>query len=623
MKKQFGLPLMLASALAFSACSSDDVAENGPKDIAALTDGGYVKMSINLPSRSASAFKANDDFNDGLAAEYKVKDATLILFQGNDEASARFHSAYMLSTNDFNTNATNQVTSTKQLVKSVKGDVVGDNLYALVVLNKNNVIQPQPDHTLKVKGQDFFGNFEQLQKTVVKNKGVAAFITDDGYFFMTNAPLATAKGGTSVTSAPSAAKIKTLVQINQNIYSTETEAKSKPAADIYVERGVAKVTMQTVATGELKDEVYKGGMNTVSYKVDAWGLDITNESSYFARVPNTAWNGYTSQYLGTGVDYRFIGSKEIASTGSATPGTTAPTVNWYRTYWGLDPNYESADATNDFKRLKNNPTSSPTVDYHNLYDSYDNLYESFGIDAPLYCLENTFNVNNMKQDRSTRVVVRAQLSTTGITAGQDFYTVNGGKSTLYSKANLDKMVQKAIFDHADVQDFITTHGGTFSSDKIGLTYSGRADATGEQTIEDFDVTIGSGSSSVSMSSAQKAAALIDVNKQIKHITCYKNGYAYYPIIIKHFGDQTPWGLDKDNSITGTNIYPATNRNANYLGRYGVLRNNWYDLEVTGIRTIGSAVIPSRNDKYDDELNQYISVKINILSWTKRSQSEEL
>ena len=70
MKKQFGLPLMLASALAFSACSSDDVADNGSKDISALTDGGYVKMNIKLPSRAASAFKANDDFNDGgIAAE--------------------------------------------------------------------------------------------------------------------------------------------------------------------------------------------------------------------------------------------------------------------------------------------------------------------------------------------------------------------------------------------------------------------------------------------------------------------------------------------------------------------------------------------------------------------------
>lgn len=613
MKKQFGLPLMLASALAFSACSSDDVAENGPKDIAALTDGGYVKMNIKLPSRSASAFKANDKFEDGSADEYAVKDVTLILFQGNDEETARFHSAYIVSDDFTDTHAGNQVSSTKKLVKSVKGDVVGDNLYALVVLNKNDVIKPQADHTLQVNGQDFFGNFEQLQKTVVDNKGVAAF-TGNG-FFMTNAPLATAKGG---TSDPSAAEIKTLVKINQNIYSTEDEAKSKPAADIYVERGVAKVTMQTVATGDLKDEAYKGGMNTVSYTVDAWGLDITNNKSYFARVPQTSWNGYTSQHLGTGVvDYRFIGSKEIAPTGSATPGTPAPAVNWYRTYWGQDPNYTSVGATSDFKKLVYNPTSSATVDYNK-------LYESFGNDAPLYCLENTFDVDNMKQDRSTRVVVRAKLSSASFTPGEDFYTVNGGKSTLYSKANLDKMVQKAIYDHADVQHFINAHGGTFSSDKIGLTYSTRADATGEQTIEDFDVTIGSGAGSVSMTPTEKATALADVKNQIKQITCYKEGYAYYPIIIKHFGkDQTPWGLDKDNTITGTNIYPATNRDANYLGRYGVLRNNWYDLEVTGIRTIGSAVIPSRDDKYDDELNQFISVKINVLSWAKRTQSEEL
>lgn len=612
MKKQFGLPLMLALALAFSACSSDDVADNGSKDISALTNGGYVKMNIKLPSRSASDFKANDDFYDGSAKEYAVNDVTLILFQGNDEANARFHSAYTLTTG-FNTDATtNQVTSTKQLVKSVKGDVVGDNLYALVVLNNNDVIKPQADHTLQVNGQDFFGNFEQLQKTVVDNNGVAAF-TGNG-FFMTNAPLATAKGGTSVTSAPSAAEIKTLVKINQNIYSTEDEAKNKPAADIYVERGVAKVTMQTVATGDLKDEAYKGGMNTVSYTVDAWGLDITNNKSYFARVPQTSWNGYTSQHLGTGVvDYRFIGSKEIASTGSATPGTPAPAVNWYRTYWGQDPNYTSVGATSDFKRLINNPTSSATVDY-------DKLYESFGNDAPLYCLENTFDVDNMKQDRSTRVVVRAKLSSASFPAGEDFYTVNGGKSTLYSKANLDKMVQKAIYDHADVKNFINAHGGTFSSDRIGLTYSTRDDATGEQKIEDFDVTI----AGASMTPTEKATALADVNNQIKQITCYEKGYAYYPIIIKHFGkDQTPWGLDKDNTITGTNIYPATDRDANYLGRYGVLRNNWYDLEVTGIRTIGSAVIPSRDDKYDDELNQFISVKINVLSWAKRTQSEEL
>lgn len=600
MKKQFGLPLMLASALAFSACSSDDVAENGPKDISALTNGGYVKMNIKLPSRSASAFKANDDFNDGLAAEYKVNDATLILFQGDNEADARFHSAYMLSTG-FNTDATtNQVTSTEQLTKSVNGETVGSNLYALVVLNKNNVIKPQADHTLKVNGADFFGNFAELQKTIVGGN-VKAF--NETGFFMTNAPLANAQGG---IVDPAAANITTLVKINNVVYSTEAEAKTKPAADIYVERGVAKVTMHE-KTADLTDAVYQTPMNKVSYTIDAWGLDITNNTSYFSRVPSTTWNSLKSDRA-TSTSYRFIGKTNMEDNAGA------DATGLFRTYWGEDPNYNTNPAS-AFNELIPNPTADASK-------NIANLYNAFGDDNPLYCMENTFNVDNMKQDRSTRVVVRAKLSSASFTDGEDFYTVNGEKATLYSKANLEKMIKKAIFDNTAVQTFITNNGGTASPADITVTLSARANATGEVSVESFDLSIGT----TKFADADKAAVLTAVNGQLQHITCYKDGYAYYPIIIKHFGnDDTPWGLDKDNTITGTNIYPTTGAgaDANYLGRYGVLRNNWYDLEVNSIRTIGSAGVPSRDDKYDDELNQYISVKINILSWAKRVQKEDL
>lgn len=602
MKKQFGLPLMLASALAFSACSSDDVAENGPKDIAALTDGGYVKMNIKLPSRAASAFKANDNFNDGLSAEYEVKDATLILFQGNDEASARFHSAYMLS-KGFNTDGTttNQVTSTEKLTKSVNGETVGNNLYALVVLNKNSVIAPQADHTLKVNGTEFFGNFAELQKTIVKGN-VTAFNKDG--FFMTNAPLADAQGG---IVDPAAASITTLVKINDVVYSKESEAQNNPAADIYVERGVAKVTMHSKPTTTLTDKVYQNPMNTVSYTIDAWGLDITNNTSYFSRVPSTTWNSLKSDRA-TSTSYRFIGKTNMDN------NAEADATGWFRTYWGEDPNYNTNPAS-AFNELIPNPTADASK-------NIANLYNAFGDDNPLYCMENTFNVDNMKQDRSTRVVVRAKLSSASFTDGEDFYTVNGEKATLYSKANLEKMIKKAIFDNTAVQTFITNNGGTASPADITVTLSARANATGEVSVKSFDFSIGT----TKFADADKAAVLTAVNGQLQHITCYKDGYAYYPIIIKHFGnDDTPWGLDKDNTITGTNIYPTTGAgaDANYLGRYGVLRNNWYDLEVNSIRTIGSAVVPSRDDKYDDELNQYISVKINILSWAKRVQKEDL
>lgn len=607
MKKQFGLPLMLASALAFSACSSDDVAENGKKDIAALTDGGYVKMNIKLPSRAASAFKANDDFNDGLDTEYNVQDATLILFQGDNEATARFHSAYMLSTG-FNTDATttNQVTSTEQLTKSVNGETVGDNLYALVVLNKNNVIKPLADHTLEVNGNAFFGNFAELQKTIVSGN-VTAFNKEG--FFMTNAPLADKQGG---IADPAGAGITTLVKINDVVYSKKEDAERNPAADIYVERGVAKVTMHSKPTTTLTDKVYQNPMNTVSYTIDAWGLDITNNSSYFSRVPNTTWNSYKSDRETT-TSYRFIGKTNMKDNFAA--GATG----LFRTYWGEDPNYNTNPA-GAFNELIANPTADATKDIAKLYNA-------FGDDNPLYCMENTFDVANMKQDRSTRVVVRAKLSSASFPAGEDFYTVNGEKATLYSEANLKKMIQKAIFDNAAVQNFITTHGGSASASagQIVVTLSGRDGATGEVIVEGFNFRVG-GTGGTDFPDADKTAVLNAVNGQLKHITCYKDGYAYYPIIIKHFGkDDTPWGLDKDNTITGTTIYPTTGAgaDANYLGRYGVLRNNWYDLEVNSIRTIGSAVVPSRDDKYDDELNQFISVRINVLSWAKRTQSEDL
>lgn len=608
MKKQFGLPLMLASALAFSACSSDDVAENGGKDIATLTDGGYLKMNIKLPSRAASAFKANDDFNDGgIAAEYAVNNATLILFQGDNEATARFHSAYMLSTG-FTTDATttNQVTSTEKLTKSVNGETVGDNLYALVVLNRNNVIEPQANHTLKVKTKDFYGNFAELQKTIVDGN-VASFNANG--FFMTNAPLANKQGG---IADPNGARITTLVRINNAVYSTQALAENSPAADIYVERGVAKVTMHKKAADFLKDAVYQTPMNNVRYTINAWGLDITNNSSYFSRVPSTIWNSLKSDREST-TSYRFIGKTNMENNAAA--GATG----LFRTYWGMDPNYSTATtgAGGDFNELGANPDANDSKEITKLYTEFDDA-------NPLYCMENTFNVANMKQDRSTRVVVRAQLSSADIPAGTDFYTVNGEKATIYSLATLTSMIQKAIFDNTTVKKFIKDNGGaaSTSASDITVTLSDRVPATGKVDVKTFALTVGGHP----FTESDKATVVGAVNNQLKDITCYVKGYAYYPIIIKHFGkDDTPWGLDKDNTITGTNIYPATGAgaNANYLGRYGVLRNNWYDLEVTGIRTIGSAVIPSRNDKYDDELNQYISVKINVLSWAKRTQSEEL
>lgn len=101
--------------------------------------------------------------------------------------------------------------------------------------------------------------------------------------------------------------------------------------------------------------------------------------------------------------------------------------------------------------------------------------------------------------------------------------------------------------------------------------------------------------------------------------------AYYAVRIKHFGDtDTPWNKEGQNVTAGNNskIYPGAN-DGWFLGRYGVVRNNWYDISVNKIQTLGDATIPAFTTDPDDVLENYISVSINVLSWSKHTQDADL
>lgn len=595
MKKQFGLPLMLASALAFSACSSDDVAEKGNGALTDFSNGGYVKMAINMPTVKSSegAFKGvNDDYQNGKPEEYAVNNTTVIMFQGNNENDAIFHSAYDI--NKTWTPTTGQISSTLQLSKKVNETAIGSNLYALVVVNNNGLLSVGTDHKLTMNGSDFTGNF-----TAFKNElATAADVSGTNFsgagkgLFMANAPLSQGTGGTAASGGP----VTTLVNLSSKVYPTEAAAEAQPAAYIYVERGVAKVTFIHPKTDEkFKTDAFSNGQSVVpvTYTMDGWNLDITNKNSYLVRHVNPDWNAYQTDITPTtgaiANPFRFVGNKEVHD-------------GLYRTYWAEDPNY----------------STTPT-DAFNKVTSVAAINKPFGTDEPLYCLENTFDVANQNQDATTRAIVRVKVKINGV-AG-DFYTVNGGKTTLYSKDNLDKLVKNAIITNADV---VTANGGTApNAADITLTYSTDPDAKGEVKVEGITLML-AGGTVLSADAVKYNTILTAVNNTVKNITKYVDGYVYYPVRIKHFGDElTPWAQAYDSNITGTTIYPATNKEKRYLGRYGVVRNNWYELEVNSIKGIGYAVIPPADHVPDDVLDQYISVKINVLSWAKRTQREDL
>ncbi len=608
MKKKFIPMALLALAMGFTACSSDDATADGSKGQPAFAEGGYVKLAINLPS-TASSRAANDQFDDGLASEYQVKNATLILFSGENEAGATFHSAYNLNVSmNMEGTTTDQITSTTKIVSKVADNATASTkLYAYVVLNNNGLVKLGDSATeLTVNDKDFTnGTLSDLQAAVVKG-GVSKFNATG--FLMDNAPLATVAGG---TNTPADANITTLVDFSNAVKKTQAEAEASPATEVNVERAVAKVTFQKGEGGELKGsdvnlKGYEDGQ-AKSYEIVGWDLDITNNTSYLARNYSTDWN-----LLKTGATdgtYRFIGS---------TPIRTGQPL--YRTYWAEDPNYTNVTPTKDmFSYLPASKTAFTT---------------KFGNDNPQYCMENTFDVANQNQDQTTRAIVQVKLF-----GGKDFYIFNGDKSQLYTNEEMIKRVQAAVVAWPEAVEWyksLSNPSTSLDDSHIKVEFADRDVNTGVVYIKKITL-----SATVSGSSVEKAWAVAeeshksDLNKAlgVQDITCYAGGMAYYPIRIKHFGDDlTPWnsweqGNDKPSA---GNIYPSNNA-ANYLGRYGVVRNNWYDLSVASISGIGSAVVPSLdpsqnpapNPGPDDELYNYIAVRINVLSWAKRTQSENL
>lgn len=586
--KKYKFFALAFAALTLGACSSDDVVDNGQGGIVPAGEKGYVSVAVNLPTQPSS--RANDNFDDGTEEEYRVADATLLVFSGTSEDAARFTGAYTLTLND-GTQLGGNITTTYQVTKQItKPLAAGDDIYALVMINSKNVLKGNAE-----EGWQILGNALTVGTTTVADvKGMngnvtAADLADasgEGYFYMTNAPLYSVPGG---VSEPANGAVTTLTKINaENIFSTAAEAEDNPAASIYVERGVAKVTVTDGGTA--------GQNGNLNYTINGWTLDMTNTASYAVRnVTGADWWTLYSRLAAT-PDYRFVGSVPVAA-------------GLYRTYFGMDPNY-NADGT--FNEQIGEAPAALTA-----------------LNGTAYCLENTFDVDHQNQDQTTRVIVAATLTGVGGDANvNDFYVVNNNKDNVLNTAGLEAYVKKQYLENPTVYGLLTDRdNGLKDGDENKLTEAD-LDVTYSTSTASADVTIAAVTIAdaaaakfkgevipADLAGSGNADALAAINEA--KIAYYKGGVSYYPVMIQHFGDdQTPW-------TAGSESYPTPNRDDNYLGRWGVLRNNWYEINVTGVKSIGSPVVPEVYGTPDDPVESWISVEINVLSWAKRVQNAGL
>lgn len=589
-KHLFGLAVI--AAMTASCSSNEDLGTAGSGTGTNEAGVGYATFTINLPSVSGTRADAGGaEMNEGTEDEYAVKSATALIFQkyGSDEGSYKFVESVTLPVDGWTDDATDGITTSKKLVAKLT-NVDTKNTYAVLVLLNNNTASG-----VKIKLPTVGQSYNEWNNNKINNKDEAyipdlAELAKTGEFYMANAPL------------NESGKVTTLVTIKEdNIYPTQKEAEDgKAAADVFVERGVAKMTVAmpgTTGTIIVKDKANPTATTKKSeVKFSNWALDITNRKTY--AVHNI--DGLNTDFPAiwdTDPSNRFIGTNN-------------------RVYWGKDPNYDKdelklADETNDAKRK----------DEFNFIDATSKIDKDFGETKPVYCLENTFNLANMYQGQTTRVIFKAKYTPKDDTGadladtGGTFYTI-GNMTTILKLADLKTAVDAAadavlpgcVVDYKNLEKE-GSHVITLEDIKENASSTTHLDGatkygTGLKTGEDIVAAIN-----------DKLGLKAGRPEEMVGINTYLNGVTYYIARVKHFGDAlTKWNSGESYG----------DNNKQYLGRYGMLRNNWYELTVGNVYGPGYPGVPPVDPTLpDDENEKYLSVSVKILSWAKRSQKVDL
>lgn len=579
-KHFFGLAVLAAMT---ASCSSNNELVNGGNGSGENESGAsYASFSINLPTRSGTRAAGDPTFDPGSDYEYKVNDATLLIFKKGEptkegetpkEGDYTFvESAELGSMAPWqkpNPDETGVTTHAKITAKLEHVDKNGD-FFALVLLNNGT------GTNTKVAVPTTEGKKFSDWNAAANAKDIANYTNG---FYMANAPLF---NNNNVT---------TLVAIDKDkIYPTEEQAAKNAATDIYVERGLAKVTLKTgTAAGKTDDNytvtgvTYKGDQ----VKISNWALDVTNKNTFPIHNVDGLSDDYTNIWSNTdtpagsngATTQRFVDNKDTKAK---------------RVYWGKDPNYDNKEADKtalnaEFNYVKNEDvTVEPS--------------------KPLYCLENTFNLANMMQGQTTRVVFKATYKPASLPKEETTFYKIGKNTAIWREADLKKEIEAAV---ASVFPSTTT-------DKIKVNLKAEGNditAAGTHYIKAANITV----TGVEAETITNNITAINTQLGLKEsdkvgISTYAGGESYYIARIKHFGDDlTSWK---------SGLYDE--KNLEYLGRYGVLRNNWYELTVQSVSGPGYPSVPDvKPNTPDDEDDKYINVSVKILDWAKRSQNVDL
>ncbi|MCH5231914.1 MAG: Mfa1 fimbrilin C-terminal domain-containing protein [Muribaculaceae bacterium] len=265
---------------------------------------------------------------------------------------------------------------------------------------------------------------------------------------------------------------------------------------------------------------------------------------------------------------------------STVPGHFSAVVEsgFSRAFWGTDPSYnKDNDVVRDHFWV-----ASPSDLTHHFKATPENEADNYA-----YCLENTMNYDKMMQGQTTRVIIKGTY-VKGEGAAKSFFKYG---ETIYDIDYINSKLSSPIDNLA----FADSEEGGYTN--IAALFPGKASVIADALKIDEDATV----------------------------SYYKNGECYYVVLIRHF-DNEEAGLG-DKQITHVSDYTEA-----HLGRYGVVRNNIYNVNISGVTKMGYPQIPDPTDPNDpdtpptepnDSQELYLKCEINVLAWANRKQDEKL
>ena len=496
MKKNLFLTGILTTAFLFGC--SDDIPDKG--GVNGVTDDvGYVKVAINLPTVSGNSVKApgangNDDFADGLDAEFNVKNVILAIFEGENEANATFKEAHNLTT--LHGEKVSGNVTVKYQPNVVEINKPEKDVFALAIVNGSDYFTVS-DKSLKFNNEIFSGNLSKLN-AVAQNVDLSKIANlEEKNFLMTNAPITNKPAGSSVTTGR---EVTTLVKLKVYDTKAKAEADRENADKIYVERAVAKVTTSVKSTGGNTLTISAPGMayDGATVTFEGWKLNLANKTYFPVRNVSewSTWEGYNTV---TAVN-RFFGE----------------TANPYRVYWAIDQNYT-------------NTVVQGTTDLNVITELPEGQWNM--MDKDEYSAENTTKAEQMYRARLTSVLLKAKFTLKDGTENDNLFMF-GTSSAIYSEEQFLKFATAALKDGNAL-----TAGKTL---KISDMPAG-AVVNDKEGVKDLLKV----NDDTALTDAQAEAILTDCSNTIRF---YKGGVMfYYTTVIKHFNNLVDDGTTYDEN----------------------------------------------------------------------------